>query len=297
MDLVCSTGLSGSAGLDIKACLKRLDAMAASVEFETSRHAYRFREHPEAFRNSEGYFKMLFLFTVLQQDYGIHYNPARITDAGVFEPNSVFFADSRDIFIHGLLDPDRRTGTCASMPVLYLAVGRRLHYPLFLAPTKNHLFIRWEDRRERFNVDGTAVGLSVYDDDRYRQWPLPVTKQEEDEFGYLRSMTSAEELAAFLTLRGHCLFAAGRLDDGLACFSSAVRLAPGRPEQALILADARREVAQRRVPPSLLPPEQVWLAQAPNVRTRIPLSQSQLSLPDPNPLVQLQQIQNRSYNQ
>jgi regulator of sirC expression with transglutaminase-like and TPR domain len=81
---------------------------------------------------------------VMYEDFGIRYNPDRIAISGNLDPNDRFFADSRDIFLHGLVG-NRRMGTCSSMSVLYAAIGRRLGYPLKLATTKAHLFLRWED--------------------------------------------------------------------------------------------------------------------------------------------------------
>jgi hypothetical protein len=43
--------------------------------------------------------------------------------------------------------------------VLYVAIGRRLGYPLKLVECKGHLFVRWEDAKERFNIEGTSRGL------------------------------------------------------------------------------------------------------------------------------------------
>jgi regulator of sirC expression with transglutaminase-like and TPR domain len=255
VNLLCAKGLSGSENLDVDAFVKRLDEMAEYVRSETARHIYKLRE-PE-FRNSEGFFRMLYLVTVLQQDLRIHYNPARITAVGVFEPNEAFFRDSRDVFIHGLIETNRLMGTCASLPVFYLAVGRRLDYPLKLVATKNHLLIRWEDRQERFNIDATGVGLSVFDDDHYREWPFPVSAQEEKECGYLKSMTPAEELRVFLSLRGHCLMVMGKLDEAIAAHEAALRFAPDNTEQQLILTAAREEVALRRARLEFLPPEQL----------------------------------------
>ena len=67
------------------------------------------------------------------------------------------------------------------MPVLYVAVGRRLGYPLKLATTKGHLFARWDGLdhsypawRERFNIEGTH-GFSSYPDDYYKTWPFKLT--------------------------------------------------------------------------------------------------------------------------
>src|ERR1019366_3027017 len=76
MNLLCAKGLAGAENLDVQDCLKKLDGMADYVKSETERHAYRFREHPEEFRNSEAYFRMDMLGTILVQDLGIQYNPA-----------------------------------------------------------------------------------------------------------------------------------------------------------------------------------------------------------------------------
>ena len=68
---------------------------------------------------------------VLVEDLGIQYNPAlaEYLKSGKAPNHGVFSADSKNMFIHGLLDGSHY-GTCASMPVLVVAVGRRLGYPL-----------------------------------------------------------------------------------------------------------------------------------------------------------------------
>jgi hypothetical protein len=187
---------------------------------------------------------MLVMATVLQEDFRVHYNPERAQPSNVLpEPNEVFFANSRDVFLHGLTGDDR-TGTCASMPVLYVAVGRRLGYPLKLVTTKAHLFLRWDDQRERFNMDGTSSGLSVDDDDRYRRWPFPVTAEEEQRDGYLRSLTPAEEVAVFLSTRALTLRAAGRMKEALFAQTHAVRLVPNWHPHLVMLAKFEREAGE-----------------------------------------------------
>jgi hypothetical protein len=89
-------------------------------------HLVRFQRTPGEFNGSEANFKMLCLVTVLQQDFGVGCGPNRAEPSdGSIEPSETFFADSRDIFLHGLLGANR-TGTCASLPAMYVAVGRRL---------------------------------------------------------------------------------------------------------------------------------------------------------------------------
>lgn len=247
LNLLCAEDLGPTNSLDTDEALGRLDLMAGRIRMETERHLYRFKEHPEEFNRSEGQFRMTMLATVLQQDFKVRYNPARITEVGDFEPNDRFFADARDVFIHGLLD-DRRMGTCASLPVLHLALGRRLGYPLKLVATINHLFVRWEDAKDRFNLDATGEGFHAYDDQHYREWPFPIMPKEEREFGHLQSMTPAQEFSVFLGLRGHSLMVAGKPAEAIASHTAALRYAPESKTARLTLQTAQREAPTRRQP-------------------------------------------------
>ena len=157
------------------------------------------------------------LITVLQQDCDVRYNPARIRE--------VDFSDSGDLFLHGLLGEDR-TGTCVSLPVLYVALGRRLGYPLKLVTTNGHIFARWQspDGKERFNIEGTNQGLSCFEDAYYQRWPHKITEQDIRACRYLKSLTPKEELALFLATRGHCLEAIGQLPQAQLAYVHAHRL-------------------------------------------------------------------------
>jgi hypothetical protein len=128
MNLLCAQDLPGAGEANVPGFLAILDQWAGHVKFETERNLHRFRANPAEFDSSEGYFRMLMMAVVMYEDYGIRYNPERIGLPANMEANDRFFADSRDIFLHGLVG-DRRLGTCSSMPVLYVAMGRRLGYP------------------------------------------------------------------------------------------------------------------------------------------------------------------------
>ncbi|MFC7339309.1 tetratricopeptide repeat protein [Haloferula chungangensis] len=231
---------------------------------------HRFRSNPADYENSEPYYRMAMLVTVLQQDFGIIYNPDRVTPVGVFESNDKFFADSRDVFIHGLTG-ENNSGTCSSLPSFYIAVGRRLKYPLALVSAKNHLFVRWEDQETRLNIEAAGIGVNTYDDDHYRKWPYPMTNQEEKDNGFIKNMTAAEECAVFMSIRGHCLMAAGRSDEAISAHEQAVRLAPQAQLYGIILDMAKREAAARAaskfrgagMPPDPTlwgePPEVAWI--------------------------------------
>jgi hypothetical protein len=226
LNLVCARGLCTTNEPDLEACAATLETWAARVRSETERHHYRFERNPAEFENSAGFFRMLMLCVVLAEDYGVHYAAERRAGPAATRADDGFFADPSAVFVHGLLGPEHK-GTCSSLPVLYVAVGRRLGYPLKLVTTRGHLFVRWEGEGERFNVEATARGLSRFEDDYYRHWPFEVSPAEAAAEGYLRSLTAPEELAAFLSIRGMCLREQGRLSEAVESFAAAAKLAPG----------------------------------------------------------------------
>lgn len=238
MNLACAEGLPGAENRNVQGCLTTLDRWARRVKTETDRHLYRFRQNPADFNDSEGYFRMLMLITVLQQDFRVHYNKDRVRD--------IDFTNSKDLFLHGLLG-EERAGTCVSMPVLYVAVARRRGYPVHLVLAKGHVFCRWEtpDGSERFNIEGTNKGLNCLPDDHYTSWPHEMPEAEEAI--YLESLKPAEELAVFLAARGHCLADTGRLHEAQVAYAEAHRLAPQMREYLGFLAQAvGKELPQPR---------------------------------------------------
>ncbi len=159
----------------------RLDTWAARAKTEIQRHQYRYQQDPAHYENSWGKFAILLMNVVLKEDFRVRYNPERIeapedlkTGLAGFE----FFRNPNDIFLTGLLG-DQRMGTCSSLPVLYAAVGRRLGFPIKLSCTRGHLFCRWDGNGERFNFEVTNKGVSFPTDDHFREWPFPITPEEE----------------------------------------------------------------------------------------------------------------------
>jgi regulator of sirC expression with transglutaminase-like and TPR domain len=155
-----------------------------------------------------------------------------------------FFSDPRKVFLHGLLGPER-VGTCSSLPVLYVAVGRQLGYPLKLVTTKGHLFVRWEGAGERFNIEATSRGSPRLDDDHYRHWPFEISHAEEQTESYLQSLTPAGELSAFLSIRGMCLSEARRFPEALESFATAARLSPQCHVYQALQADMQATLARQ----------------------------------------------------
>ncbi len=230
LNLRAATSLPGSQQIDIADYLKTLDNWARQVERETLRNYYHYTKAPEKYENSDAFFRMLMLVTVLQQDFGVRYNPDRIRD--------IDFRDSNDLFIHGMIG-NKAGGTCVSMPALYVAVGRRLGYPLFLVNAKQHIFCRWESSTETLNIEATSRGLVTRNDNFYMTWPKPIDPTEVESGQFLKSLTTAESFAAFLAARGHCLEDNGRASEAIASYSMAVRMAPHQRQYRKFLTALR----------------------------------------------------------
>lgn len=243
-NLLCATGLSSNTEPTLAACEATLETWAARIASETQRHHYRFERDPAQFENSEGYFRMLMLCVVLEEDFLVHYDQERRAGPEATRPDNGFFGDPSSVFLHGLLGPERK-GTCSSLPVLYTAIGRRLGYPLKLVTTRGHLFVRWEGQGEIFNVEATAHGLSRFNDDYYRHWPFELSPGEEEAEGYLRSLTASEEVAAFLSIRGMCLREQARLPEAVESFAAAARLAPGCRSYATMIHHLQDALARQ----------------------------------------------------
>ena len=244
MNLLCASGLPGSRGLDIEHALATLDEWVKRVAFETDRHLYRVTDprYAEHYGHSEAKLRAEMLAQVLHQDLGVKYD---MNADGNFS-----FADLSTGFIHGMIPAPGQTtadtpgGTCVSMPVLYVAVGRRLGYPLKLVTTDSHVFARWDGEghsnpawRERFNCETTG-GFGHYDDDYYRTWPKPVTEKQVEVNGFLQSFTPAEEMALFMATRGHHGEDVGQLGFAARCYENAHRYDTQRPSYEAWFMDA-----------------------------------------------------------
>lgn len=221
VNLCCARGLPDAQHLDVELCLRTFDAWAQQVADYTTRLLPRFHSTPQAFEDSQAYFRVLCLVTVLQRDLGVAYNPAKT------DPDAPF--DTADCFVHGLVQGNG--GTCATLPVVYTAVGRRLGYPLKLVCAKGpnclHVFARWDEPNgERFNIEATNQGLNCPPDDYYRTGLYATTPAQERKGLFLQSMTPKQELASFLNERGQRWRDLNRYREAVEALSWAWALVP-----------------------------------------------------------------------
>lgn len=221
MNLISAFGLPGAEHIDMGAMLALLDFWAKQVAAYTVKHMVAYRAHAAEF-GSLARFRITAMIQCLNEEIGIRYNPARITDPDNFD-------DPEDSFIHGLLGP-RRMGTCASLPVLLTALGRRLGYPLKLVLVPTHCLCRWDSPQERFNIEYHAKGLNSQPDEHYYEWPMQWTPdmnpQERERPTYLISLTPQQDLAVCALNRAHQLSHVGRHREALWAMQVADRFWP-----------------------------------------------------------------------
>lgn len=204
LNLLCAEGLPRTEEMNIPKFMATLDAWAKWVKVKTEKAWPVFKaKRDEEFHGSENFFRVYWLCQCLSVDFGVRYNSER---NGGHTPD---WLDSGDQFIHGCLGP-RRTGMCAALPVLVIAVGRRLGYPLKMVQVPEHRLFRWDDGEEKFNVEFCGLHAEMRTDEYYRTWELvpwsEQAKQEQATYGhYFKSLTPQEELREFLINRAMML--------------------------------------------------------------------------------------------
>ncbi len=216
VNLACAAGLPGADGVNTTDCLQRLDSWAATVRRWTDA---ALQEHlrPRATLQEEAEFRLIALHTALHRHCGVRYHPAKVGAA----EDAPFDLD--DMCIAAVTSG--RGGTCATLPVVYTAVGRRLGYPLRLGLAKAHVFCRWDDPGGgvRANLDGGSSPM-IRTEDYYRLWPFPMAVGEEEQFGYLRPLPPRQELALFVASRGWVWESVGEFSRAVAEFAAAADL-------------------------------------------------------------------------
>jgi len=177
LNLICAEGLPGAELLNVDESLAVLDAWAQLVKENESKYFYEYQRNPAQYDHSIAKFKAVNLGLTLKDDLGCGYNQDLVRQGLVSDVKSTrFFKHSQDLFLHGFTQD--RKGSCSSLPVLMVAIGRRCGYPLFLVSCKGHLFCRWDNGSERFNIETACPGIDSKPDSYYKNWPFASSAEE-----------------------------------------------------------------------------------------------------------------------
>lgn len=226
MNLLCAKGLPGSEDLDIEDCIQKLDQWAEHIKYREQQSLPAYFKYREKYKNSIALFKGAYLGFAIQDDFKCNYN-MELYESGIMEDRTStrFFHDSSDIFINGLITDQK--GTCSSMPVLMVVLGRRCDYPFHLVACGGHMFSRWDDGAEKFNFDITNnKGVKMEGDDYYMSFPRSISEKEIAEESLMRNLTNKEMLGAFASLRAMCYWEHKQYEKALFCEKFASTIFP-----------------------------------------------------------------------
>jgi hypothetical protein len=217
-NLTCALGLPGIGQFEVRDLLLTLDAWASAIESYSRKSTAEAKKASSTPDVAETSFLAMVTFLKHPRDLGITYERSAV---GHFN-----FKDARADFLYGPLV--MRRGTCASLPVLFVAIGRRLGWPMHLAVAKRHVLCQWVfDDGTHVNLEGSCPGGGeLYPDERYHRWPAPLTQEDLASGRYLRPLSRAEEFALFLEIRGHCLADNGRTAEAIEAYGQARSVAP-----------------------------------------------------------------------
>ncbi len=229
LNLLCAPTIKGAETLDIRKCLARIDAVAQQVRAAIDRNIHRLPQDPDYWHCPQMW-KAAWAVTVIKRYFGATYNPeiAAMTVQGQRSQMD----NARDVFIGGLLDEDKtlRHGTCASIPVLVAAVGRRLGFPIKLTTAGRHVFARWEGDGARFNIEASCPGgMATPPDEHYHRYFKDGDSACRSSSFHLRTLTPAEEFALFMTFRVEALCYAERYDETFLWSARALQFSPDDP--------------------------------------------------------------------
>ena len=230
MNLLCATGLPHAENIDVEKYLATIDQWAKIVKAKEEKYIHVFPRYAAKYENSLAKFKAIYLVLTFKEDLKCGYNMELVRSGIEKDRTSLrFHEDSRDSFLHGFVE--RRKGSCASLPVLAVALGRRCGYPLYLVSSKRHGFFRWEDDKERFNVEASMRGTDIYPDEHYHTYPFPITETDWRFEKFLQNHTPVEELSTFMFIRGVCFWSHNRFKEAEEAFTCYLR---GFPESQFI---------------------------------------------------------------
>jgi hypothetical protein len=216
------------ANLDIDRYVRVFDAWAAEIKHDTERHRYRFEANPAEFGNSEIEYKLTWLVSDVNAVFGIDY-----------DLEDMDFSDPSNLFLNGIVD--RKKGTCVSMPLLYVALGWRLGYPIRLVNVPLHCFARWDDGVNRINIEATGYGQTLPDEHYEKKYF--VTTECKTRGGYLASLSPRQMVAMMLLSRASYWQAQGDASREVEDCLQARLLYPDSPLAITSLADALQRQA------------------------------------------------------
>jgi hypothetical protein len=220
MNLVVAKGIPALGDLDIARYVQVVDDWTEQFRRVLLGMEEHFHRTPSRWKSDIRFFRVGMLAGFLGHEIGIRY------DEQQKHATAVHYTDPGDLFLNGLIDTKK--GTCDTMPVLHVAVARRMGWPVSLACVKSHFVSRFDDGEVTYNIEATSDHPGSFaagsDADYIKRFEL---SSKAVECGSdLRTLTAREMIGVFLSLRGRHYADTNRLIEADSSFALARVLFP-----------------------------------------------------------------------
>jgi len=165
--LACLGGLPGTDVINLDHARTRIDALANLVKKQTDQAIASYRKANPKFQITPE-FQAYIMVRTLQEEYrNAHQELSRYPVSLINEMLQRNRPD--ELFFHGMAD--QAEPPSIGNPVLFVAVGQQLGYPIKLVAAPGHLFARWEsfDGKTLFDIQETSDGMAPRYHDYYRK--------------------------------------------------------------------------------------------------------------------------------
>jgi hypothetical protein len=219
-NLTVARGIDVLAGLDIPAYQALADEWAADIASRLPALKAEFWKAPQDWRGDVNFFRLGVVCWYVDMVLGVRYCEDQ-RDASAVE-----YTEPSDLFLNGVMDS--RRGTCASMPVLHVALAWRLGWPVSLARAGYHLLARYDDGQLAYNIATTNTGSGGFGSPPDEYYVRRYSYSNSGVFvGVdLRALQPREVLGCFVGLRARHFCDTGMAEQALADYNLAHRLYP-----------------------------------------------------------------------
>lgn len=163
LNLAVARGCPGLGNLEVAPHAAELDRWAHELRRLLPGAEEEFRRSPTDWKDDIHFFHLGLLCWFIDEVLHIRYRDDQR------DMEFVCYTDSRDLFLHGLIET--RLGTCATMPTLHAALAWRLGWPVSLAVSGWHVLCRYDDGERTHNIEATRTGgggFHSHPDEEYR---------------------------------------------------------------------------------------------------------------------------------
>ena len=109
----------------------------------------------------------------------------------------------------------RKQGNCLSTSTLYMLAGEALDLPIRMVLVPRHAFARWDDGKERINIETTNKGAEHPDKFYLHRAPQPA-EEDCEKLGWCKSLSGDEALAELHATAAYHRSGENNIEDALA---------------------------------------------------------------------------------